>query len=234
MPELSSSGLWLARAAAWLGGVLTFGSQLRTARLLYGFSRTEAQSQLELWRAVQLCPDDERRALYLRHAIDEARHAQAFAAHAARLALAAGGDETAGIAAGAEDLFERRGEPRFLALVHRGERRGRLQFEVYARLLRRRGDDELAQLFEQLVHDELQHEAYTARLLRDLVGRTRARRALRWAERADAWSAFRRHGRRVASLVYSVSMLLVYVALTPYAVTFRLLSKPSRGLSKDP
>lgn len=233
MAELSSPRLWLSRFAAWLGGLLVLGSEQRTARLLYGFSRTEAQSQLELCRAARLCEDVERRALYLRHALDEARHARAFADHAARLSLAAGAHDAATTAAGAEELFERWGEARFLALVHLGERRGRLQFEVYARLSRRRGNEELARLFEELVRDERQHEAYSARVLLALVGATEARRAMSWAARSEAWRAFRRHGRHLAGLVYSLSMLLVYIVLTPYAVLFRLLSKPSRGLSDD-
>jgi hypothetical protein len=232
MTEISRP-LLLARTAAWLGAQLAFGSPRHTARLLYGFARTEAQSRLELCRAAQLCEDAERRALYLRHSLDEERHALAFADHAARLSLAAGGKETIGAAAGSEDWFERFGEARFLALVHRGETRGRVQFEVYARLLRKRGQALLAQLFEQIVQDERQHEAYSARVLQDLVGLAEARRALGWAARVETWRTFRRHGRRLGGLLYALSMLLVYVALTPYALVFRLLSRPRRGLSNE-
>jgi rubrerythrin len=234
MSDPASSRLWLARLTAWLGGHFAFRSQRRTAGLLYGFARTEAQSQLELYRAARICEDVARRALYLRHALDEARHARTFEEHASQVARAAGAQDLPGPSAGSENLFELLGEARFLAFVHLGERRGRTQFEVYARLLHRRGALPLARLFEQLVHDERQHEAYTARLLQEVFGAPEARRALRWAARSAAWRAFRRHGRRLAGAVYTACMLLVYATLAPYALAFRLLSKPRRGFSSDP
>src|SRR5450755_463741 len=79
------------RALAWLGGEWSFRAPLRTARLLYGFARTEEQSQLELRDAARACPDERRRALYLRHALDEARHSRLFAEHAEELSRLAGG-----------------------------------------------------------------------------------------------------------------------------------------------
>jgi hypothetical protein len=226
--------LWFVRAQAWLGGSIAFTSQLRTARLLYGFACTEAQSQLELCRAARACQDPRRRAMYLRHALDEARHARVFGEHAAELAHAAGAEGFPAPAAASEDLFDALGETRFLAFVYRGERRGRTEFEVYAKLLHRRGVSSLALLFERLVLDERQHEAYTARLLEELGGEAGARRALGWAARSDAWLAFRRHGRRFAGLLYTLSMLLVYAALAPYALAIRWLSRPPRGFVNDP
>jgi hypothetical protein len=229
-----SAKLRLVRAQAWLGGRWAFRSRLRTARLLGGFARTEAQSQLELCRAARVCDDLRRRGMYLRHSLDEARHARDFAEHASELARAAGEGGFVSSAAGSEDLFEALGETRFLAFVYRGERRGRTEFEVYARLLHRRGDSALAQLFERLVLDERQHEAYSVRLLEELAGDDEAKRALGWAARAEAWRAFRGHGRRLARLLYFACMLLVYAALTPYALAFRWLSRPRRGLVSEP
>lgn len=231
MSDTEFPRLRLSRLAAWLGGNVAFASSARTARLLGGFARTEAQSSLELRRAAQVCEDIQRRALYLRHALDEARHAQAFAEQASIVARTAGLQTIQGPAAGSEDLFERHGEARFLAFVHHGERRGRLQFEVYARLLRRKGQHSLAELFELLVADELQHEAYAARVLLELAGPRAAQRARRWAARSETWRGFRRSGRRMAGAVYSACMLLVYLALAPYALAFKALSKPPRGLS---
>jgi rubrerythrin len=224
---------WLTQSLAWLGGRLAFASQPRTLRRLHGFARTEAQSQLELQRAAELCESSERRALYLRHALDEARHARAFAEQASRLSHALGKVETLRLDAPSEELFERWGEARFLAFVHHAERRGRLEFEVYGRLLRRLGREPLARLFEGLVRDERQHEAYSARLLEELVGKSEARRALAWAARSETWRAVRRHGRRLARVAYAAAMLIVYALLTPYALGFRWLSQPRRGLSKE-
>jgi len=220
------------RALAWLAGQWAFRSAPRTARLLHGFARTEEQSQLELRQAARLCADDRRRARYLRHALDETRHARAFAEHAALLAHAAGSAGFPRPSAGCENLYERWGELRFLAFVHAGERRGRVEFETYARLLRR-GKDALAQLFDDLVQDERQHEAYSARLLEELAGEAGARRALRWAARSNAWREFRRRGRALARVLYGATMLIVYVALAPFALAYRVLSPESRGFSRE-
>jgi rubrerythrin len=201
--------------------------------LLHGFARTEEQSQLELRQAARLCHDPRRSARYLRHALDEARHAQAFAEHAQALARANGSAGFARPSAGCENLFEALGETRFLAFVHAGERRGRIEFETYARLLRRRGQDALAALFEGLIRDERRHEAYSARLLLELAGEAGARRVRRWAARHAAWSAFRRRGRALASALYGLSMLLVYVVLAPFALSYRALHPARRGFSRD-
>jgi Rubrerythrin len=221
------------RAFSWLGAQWAFRSQSRTARLLHGFARTEEQSQLELRQAARLCNDERRCARYLRHALDEARHARAFAEHAAELGRVAGAPGFPRPSASCEDLYEKFGELRFLAFVYAGERRGRIEFETYARLLRRRGANVLAQLFETLVDDERQHEAYSARLLEELAGSSGARRALRWAARAGAWREFRRRGRALAAVLYGATMLLVYVALAPFALAYRAFSKQRHGFSRE-
>ena len=226
--------MWLARLLAWLSGVWSFGSPRRTARLLHGFACTEQQSQLELREAARRCPDDRRQGLYLRHALDEARHARAFAEQAAELSRASGGAALARAAADSERLYERHGEARFLGLVARGERRGRVEFEVYAGLLRRRGQLSLAELFEGLVRDERQHEAYTAQRLDELCGSAGARRAWRYAARSEAWRAFRDRGRRFAGALYGVAMFVLYLALAPYALAFRALHGRRSGFSSEP
>ena len=96
------------------------------ARKLRGFAEVEAESVLEMRIAAARTVDPQRRVLYLRHALDEERHARAFS-HAAREHGAA----WAPLHVSSEDLFERLGEERFLAFIHRGERRGRMQFESY-------------------------------------------------------------------------------------------------------
>ena len=226
--------MWLARLLAWLSGVWSLPSSSRTARLLHGFACTEQQSQLELREAARRCPDERRRALYLRHALDEARHAQAFAEHAGELSRASGGAGFARPSADSERLYERHGEARFLGFVARGERRGRAEFEVYAGSLRRRGQLSLAELFEGLVRDERQHEAYTAQLLHELCGADGARRALRYAARSEAWRAFRDRGRRFAGALYGAAMFVLYLALAPYALVFRALSGRRSGFSSEP
>jgi rubrerythrin len=221
------------RAVARLGGTWALSSPRRTARLLYGFSGTEEQSQLELRQAAALCGDEHRRALYLRHALDEARHAQVFAQHAAALEAESGSPELSRPAACLEDLFDGLGEIRFLAFVYRGERRGRTEFEEYQKLLERRGQHDLARLFGELARDERHHEAYTWGLLRELCDERERRRVLAWSARREAWLAFRRHGRRVGALLYGLSVLVVYGLLAPYALLWRLFAKERRGFSSE-
>src|SRR5262245_39288942 len=108
------------RALAWLAGQWAFRSLRSTAKLLHGFARTEEQSQLELRQAARLCGDERRSARYLRHALDESRHAHAFAERAADLARAAASTGFPRPVAGCENLYERLGELRFLAFVHAG------------------------------------------------------------------------------------------------------------------
>jgi hypothetical protein len=218
---------------ARLGGAWAFARPSRTARLLLGFARTEQQSEIELRQAAGACGDVRRRAMYLRHALDEARHARVFFEQASQI-LRAQGQGAAFPRAPSEELFARLGEARFVAFVARGERQGRTEFEIYGRMLRRRGRGELAALFEGLVKDELQHEAYTARLLGELGGAGGARRLMRWAARRHLWSELRRRGRAFSSFVYLASMWLAFWLLTPYALLFKRFSRPRLGFSAEP
>lgn len=101
---------------------------------------------------------------------------------------------------------------RFLAFVHRGERRGREQFERYARHFDRRGDTRTRALFDAILVDERRHERYTRALLVELAGGERAARAaLRRAALWEAWRTWRRAGRALASAIYAVAMIAIYL-----------------------
>jgi hypothetical protein len=195
--------------------------------VLFGFARAEEQSQIELRLAAAVTPLARHKALYLRHALDEARHARVFWTIARDRALVAG----KGLPrprSDVERLFERLGESRFLAFVHWGERRGRVQFETYARVLRKRGDLELAAAFENIVEDERRHERYTKALLGELDG-ARAPRTFAWAVGFEAWRSFRRAGRSFAQLSYAVLMAVVFVVIAPMALWFGFTRPGQRG-----
>ncbi|HVV82944.1 MAG TPA: ferritin-like domain-containing protein, partial [Kofleriaceae bacterium] len=159
----------------------------------------------------------DRRVRYLRHALDETRHAAMFTRRANELRAARGLPPAGPPRADTEALFARLGEVGFLAFVHRGERRGRRQFEVYARHFGRRGDDRTRALFEAILVDERQHEAYTRELLVELCGERGARRALRRAGRWEAWRTWRRAGRALAAALYTVAMTALYLVIAPLA-----------------
>jgi len=198
----------------------------RDARKLHAFARAEEGSRVDLLLAARRTSSAARRALYLRHALDEARHALMFSRRAAELRLASGRPALGPPRADGEALFDRLGEVRFLAFVHRGEARGRAQFEAYRGHFAAAGDARTRALFEAIVGDERRHEEYTRALLVELAGGERAaRRALRWAAAWEAWRAWRRAGRFVAERLFVITMMALYVVLAPVGLAMRFSSR---------
>ncbi|HLT36674.1 MAG TPA: ferritin-like domain-containing protein, partial [Enhygromyxa sp.] len=116
------------------------------ARKLHGFALAEHGSLLDLRLAARLTPSPIRAAAYLRHADDEARHAQMFGKRAAALAREAGIAAPGPAVADCEQLFESLGELDFLAFVHRGEARAIVQFRGYIDYFQRIGRERDASL----------------------------------------------------------------------------------------
>jgi rubrerythrin len=190
------------------------------ARKLYGFARAEQGSRIDLLHAAHRTTSAARRVLYLRHALDESRHAGMFWRRSTDLRTATGRAPYPPPVADTERLFERLGELRFLAFVHRGEQRGRRQFERYAAHFEARGDARTRQLFEAILTDEHRHERYTRELLVELAGSERAARAeLRRAAVWEAWRMWRRAGRTLATAVYTLAMIAIYLVAGAVAVT---------------
>lgn len=186
------------------------------ARKLMGFARAEQGSKLDLILAARATPSVQRRAAYLRHMADETRHAVMFSRRSAELREAEGRAAYGPPHADTENLFERLGEVRFLAFVHRGEARGREQFEVYARHFEARGDARTAALFAGILVDEARHQSYTRDLLVELTGsEAAARRELRKAAAWEAWRTWRRAGRALAGVVFAIAMAAVYLVAAP-------------------
>lgn len=189
------------------------------ARKLFGFALAEQGSMLDLHAAATKSTCAKRRAAYLRHMLDEARHASIFAKRSAEWRLAAGRASLGFPAADTDDLFSRLGEVRFLAFVHRGETRGRQQFEAYRDWFSRRGDSKTAGMFDAIIADECRHESYTLTLLIELAGGpAQARSELRRAAAWEAWRIWRRFGRAVAERMYVLLMVILYGATAPLAL----------------
>ena len=200
------------------------------ARKLYSFSLAEHGSMLDLKAAARLTPSPERAAAYTRHLLDETRHAQMFALRSAELRAQEGASSFGFPNADIENLFERLGEIRFLAFVHRGECRGRHQFETYRDWFSRRGDNKTRAMFDAIVRDETRHETYTRELLVELAGgEAQARRELTKAALWEAWRTWRRIGRFGAEKVYFVVMLLLYGLLAPFVLVGALARPARRG-----
>lgn len=208
---------WLARLTA----PLVLASPTRVARKLFDFARAEEESRLELHAALQRSPCVARRALYLRHALDEQRHCRMFERRSRELLLQGDRTPLGRPDADCEQLYARYGEVGFLAYVHLGEARGRQQFEAYVHALRVR-DPKTSALFERIVVDERRHEEYTHILLRELLGSDSAvRRALWTARRRDAWRRWLVLGRGLTQPLYRLLMSVLYLSLLPIALVAR-------------
>ncbi|MEM1030487.1 MAG: ferritin-like domain-containing protein [Myxococcota bacterium] len=180
------------------------------ARLLAGFARAELGSMYTLRWAAAATPSMERRARYLGHAGDEARHAAMFHRRAEELNGPLGP-----LAADAEDLYANLGERRFLAFLEYAEGRAHREFEHYARAFARRGDQRTAALLRGIMADEFRHEEMARDLLEQEANPAGARRYVR------VWEAGRealRRGRSLAEYVYLAMMFLLYPLLAPLAL----------------
>jgi hypothetical protein len=185
---------------------------------------------LDLLAAARLTPSAERRALYLRHALDEDRHAHAFAARARELRAQAGLSAHPARGADFDALYERLGELGFLAFVHHGERRGHAQFLAHRDELGRRGDARGQALFSAILEDEERHARYSGELLRALAGsETAARAALRRVRVRELLWRWKRAGRLIARLLFAVTSALLYLLIAPIALTYRALRGRAQG-----
>ena len=106
---MSTRVLTLRPLVARVTNGFVWRSPLRAARLLFSFAHAEAGSRVDLIVAAQLTASPVRRALYVRHALDEARHAKLFSLRSAELLGKVGAPPLGFLRPDADDLFERLG-----------------------------------------------------------------------------------------------------------------------------
>jgi rubrerythrin len=187
----------------------------RAARMLARFAKAELGSAYTMrWAAAQT-DSLERRVLYLRHAIDEERHAWMFSHRARQLGAA-----PAPLRADAEDLFRALGETHFLAFVHRGERRAQREFETYHAHFTAAGDRRTAAIIRAVLADEATHADYSGALLDELADNRSA--ALGYVTLWEAYRDARRGARALFGAIYVALMMLLYFTLLPLAGLVRL------------
>jgi rubrerythrin len=202
----------------------------RSARKLHGFALAEAASFLDMRMAAARTDSPERRVLYVRHALDEARHARIFSSASAELRRKGGREPFGPPHADASDLHETLGELGMIAFVHRAERRGRMQFEAYRDWFARVGDEKSRAMFDAVLVDERRHEAYSRDVLLALAGSERAARAaMRRAALWEAWRTWRSAGRAIAGALYTTIMIVLYVSLAPIAFLARIARPRTTG-----
>lgn len=195
------------------------------AAMLARFALAERGSHLTMRWAAEHTSSPTRRALYLRHALDELRHARMFERRAGELGY---GGESAD--ADAEDLFEALGETGFLAFVTLAEGRGGREFEGYKRALAARGDDKTASLFEAILTDERRHQSYSLGLLVESAGsRLRARAWMVRVALWEAWRSVRRSSAALGSLLYALVASLLYLLVLPLFALYVKKKRPVRA-----
>lgn len=208
--------LWLAR----LSRPLRWRSAPRTARMLLAFAEVERSSFHDMMEAANRTDDPRRRALYLRHATDERRHAEAFAARALELDPSLAADPSL-YRVTFEHLYDRLGEAQFVAFVHHGERRGHAQMAMYQAELTAlqgtsRADPQTLELFASIVADEAHHERYTRALLAGVLPGSVARAVL-WELGRD----WRRAGSALTDRLFFLGTAALYLLLAPLAAAER-------------
>jgi hypothetical protein len=215
---------WLDRALApvhrWV-----FVDPHRRGRKLLRFAETEADGGRDLARAAERTEDALLRRLYLRHALDEQRHADLFRARAC--VLLAGVDHSTGIEAnwlapgerGLDDLaVDRENDPSLLAFLHLSERAAAARFALYCSVL---GDAETRAVFADVLRDEEFHMTYTKKQLARIAPKKQG--LLLWRARASRlWKAWLRIATALASVISHVVLLVQYFVLVP---PFALLAK---------
>jgi rubrerythrin len=206
-----------------------WGNPHRRAHKLLRFAETEADGGRDLARAAELTADALLRRLYLRHAIDEQRHAEMFRARGrallARLPKRDGGVEVNWLAPGERGLddlrVERERDDALLAFLHLSERAAAMRFETYRRVLG--VDPDTRAVFEGILRDEAFHMNYTRKQLERVSPRRHGLRL--WGARLHRlWKVYLRFAAAFASVMGSLVLLVQYFALLPL---FALAAKRS-------
>lgn len=191
--------------------------------MLLDFAKAERSSFYDMMEAANATSDLARKAQYVSHAVDEARHAKMFTLRALELDPSRAGDPAL-YTSDFEHLFTRLGEAKFISFVHLGERRGRSQMQLFRDELTAlegtaKADTKTRALLDAVMRDEVNHEAYSLALSKELGGSLVGARA--W-ELKRGWL---RAGALVTGLVYTALMSVLYVLLFPLALIEKARAK---------
>jgi hypothetical protein len=206
----------------------------RRAHKLLQFAETEADGGRDLARAAELTGDALLRRLYLRHAMDEQRHAEMFRGRG-RAMLAALPVQAAGVRAnwfapgerGLDDLnVDRERDDTLLAFLHLSERAAAMRFAVYRDVLAH--DPDTRAVFDGILRDEAFHMNYTRKQLERVSPRKQGLRL--WAARLHRfWKVYLRFAAAFASVMGALVLSVQYFVLLP---VFALAAK--RSAAREP
>jgi hypothetical protein len=193
----------------------------RRAQKLMRFAETEADGGRDIARAAELTSDALLRRLYLRHAMDEQRHAGLFRARGraiyASLAAAPGssfeGNWLAPGERGLDDLqVAKESEDALLAFLHLSERAAARRFAVYHEVLD--VDPATRDVFTDVLGDEAFHMNYTYAQLKRVSPRKHGWRL--WGARLSRlWKGYLRIAAAIANVLGGVLLTVQYFVVLP-------------------
>lgn len=208
---------------------------VRRGRNLLRFAEVEADGGRDLARAAEVTGDPRLRRLYLRHALDEQRHANIFRERGIQLLVAAapthkqsgGADWLTPGERGLDDVSVKPGsDGPLLAFLHLSEREAARRFEIYGAAV---GDDvETRDVFARILKDEAFHMNYT----RHELSRVEPKKQgwMLWRARLGRlWKGYLRFAVALGSLFGAILLTVQYFLLLPL---FALVAK--RAARRDP
>lgn len=204
----------------------------RRARKLLRFAETEADGGRDLARAAELATEPLLRRLFLRHALDEQRHAALFRRRGQELLAALPRGTRPGFEAqlltpgerGLDDLrVDSERTDSLLAFLHLSEGAAAGRFAVYQQVLT--ADPKTQAVFAAVLHDEVFHMSYTQTQLRR-VAPERSGARLFWARARRLWKGYLRLATALAAVLGGIVLLLQYfLLLPPFALVARRLAR---------
>jgi rubrerythrin len=212
----------------------------RSAHKLLRFAETEADGGRDIARAAELTGDGVLRRLYLRHAMDELRHADMFRRRG-RAMLAALPKESAEVSQanwlapgerGLDDLHvEGEKDDTLLAFLHLSERAAALRFATYRAVLAH--DPDTRGVFEDILRDEAFHMNYTRKQLERVSPRRHGWRL--WVARLHRlWKVYLRFAAAFASVMGAVILAVQYFVVLPVFALFAKRSARREALGWTP
>jgi hypothetical protein len=207
-----------------------WGDAHRRAKKLLRFAETEADGGRDLARAAELTGDALLRRLYIRHALDEQRHAEMFRRRGKAMLAALPKEDASTVEAnwfapgerGLDDLHvDKEKDDTLLAFLHLSERAAAGRFAIYRRVLSM--DPETRDVFTEILRDEAFHMNYTHAQLKRVSPRRHGWRL--WAARLSRlWRGYLRLSSAVAGVMGAVILLVQYFVILPI---FALVAKRS-------
>ena len=208
----------LLSAVHWL----VWKNPRRRAQNLLRFAEVEADGGRDIVRAAEVTGDPGLRKLFLKHALDEQRHADLFRTRGLALIRTLPPGEAMAVEAnwltpgerGLDDLrVEDEGDAALLAFLHLSEAQAARDFANYVAVLD--GDPSTKQVFEKVLHDETFHMTYTRKEL-DRVAPRKAGLKL-WAARGRRfWKAYLRLASGLAGLFGMIILTVQYLIVLPF------------------